>query len=89
MLKLIKSHSGKFALSDDSHGPHAVGLNYHRLAMYLRLVGIDEIWYLRRTEEANSSGRFVCAEKGAGNWWEGRFWKEKGIETDGLAVSAS
>jgi hypothetical protein len=45
-------------------------------------MGIGEIWYLRRAGEANVSGRFVCAEKAVGNWWEDQFWKGKSIEPE-------
>ncbi|KDQ54084.1 hypothetical protein JAAARDRAFT_38696 [Jaapia argillacea MUCL 33604] len=77
VIKLIQKHGGRFALSDDSHGPHAVGLNYDRMASYLRKVGIDEVWYLKRTDSGpvNAAARRMAAVKVDGNWWEHHFWK--------------
>ncbi len=43
-------------MSDDSHGPHAVGLNYDRLYRYMQEVGIKELWYLAN-DHAPSEGR--------------------------------
>jgi histidinol-phosphatase (PHP family) len=63
-------------LSDDSHGPHAVGLNYPRLLKYACTVGIKEMWYLERSQEPNIGGRFVGSRKVAGNWWEDSFWSK-------------
>ncbi|KAG6828700.1 hypothetical protein H0H87_001113, partial [Tephrocybe sp. NHM501043] len=39
VVEMILKHRGRFALSDDSHGPHAVGLNYRRLPEYLKSTG--------------------------------------------------
>lgn len=45
-FQLIKQKGGRFTLSDDSHGVHAVGLNYNRLGDYLKRAGVDQLWYL-------------------------------------------
>lgn len=45
VISLIKQHGGRFTLSDDSHGPLAVGLNYAKLQAYLVEQEIHEIWY--------------------------------------------
>jgi histidinol-phosphatase (PHP family) len=74
VVQLILSHGGRFALSDDSHGPHAVGLNYTRAAEYLLRVGVSELWFLHPSEVPNASGRHVCAIKAEGKWWEHAFW---------------
>ncbi|RDB16037.1 putative histidinol-phosphatase [Hypsizygus marmoreus] len=74
IVEVILKHGGRFALSDDSHGPHAVGLNYHRLAEYLRAVGVSELWYLQRCETPNSAGRNVRPVRVDGEWWKHTFW---------------
>ncbi|KAJ9480111.1 Histidinol-phosphatase [Pseudozyma hubeiensis] len=48
VLDLIRSLDGRLCLSDDSHGVHAVGLNYLRLKEYLIDAGVDTIWYLEK-----------------------------------------
>ncbi len=72
--KVIKEAGGKFALSDDSHGPHAVGLNYARMAEYVRHVGISELWVLEGSPVKNEAGRSVQARKIEERWWEHPFW---------------
>ena len=62
-MQLILKHGGRFALSDDSHGPHAVGLNYHRLLEYIRRVGVIELWFLHHSDTCNAAGRAVHAVK--------------------------
>ncbi|PCH44373.1 histidinol phosphate phosphatase H [Wolfiporia cocos MD-104 SS10] len=81
VVELIKKHGGRFALSDDSHGPHAVGLNYSRLAEYVREVGIDELWVLHRTAAPNAGGRYLHPRRVEGNWWEHSFWSSQGTPT--------
>ena len=61
-------------LSDDSHGPHAVGHNYDKLRKYLRGMQVTDIWFLERCEEGNSAGRHVRGRKVEGNWWSDPFW---------------
>ena len=70
-------HGGRFALSDDSHGPHAVGLNYHRLADFLHRLQITEVYYLESSPSLslNAAGRRIRSCRLVGNWWEHRFWK--------------
>ncbi|KAJ7058490.1 Polymerase/histidinol phosphatase-like protein [Mycena amicta] len=46
ILEVILAHGGRLALSDDSHGPHAVGLNYARIPDYLHRAGVQELWTL-------------------------------------------
>ncbi|PIL25971.1 hypothetical protein GSI_11725 [Ganoderma sinense ZZ0214-1] len=75
VVKVILQNDGRFALSDDSHGPHAVGLNYHRLVEYGRRVGITELWVLRISSSPNAAGRNVCPQRLEGQWWEYQFWK--------------
>ncbi|KAI0080487.1 histidinol phosphate phosphatase H [Panus rudis PR-1116 ss-1] len=71
---MIQQYHGRFALSDDSHGPHAVGLNYRRLVEYGREADIDNLWFLQSSEKPNGAGRFVHAVKVEGDWREDTFW---------------
>jgi histidinol-phosphatase (PHP family) len=57
--QLIKSLDGTFVLSDDSHGPATVGLNYDRLESYVKEMNITRLARLERTKESNAAGRFV------------------------------
>ncbi|KAI1789696.1 histidinol phosphate phosphatase H [Ganoderma leucocontextum] len=75
VVKIVLQNGGRFALSDDSHGPHAVGLNYHRLVEYGHRVGITELWVLRLSSSPNAAGRKVSPQQVDGQWWEHRFWK--------------
>ena len=78
---MIQRHNGRFTLSDDSHGPHAVGLNYHRLPEYLQTVAISELWFLQRSNTPNVAGRTVqaAAAKVSGEWLEHEFWRARSI----------
>jgi histidinol-phosphatase (PHP family) len=86
LLQLIKSSGGKLCLSDDSHGPAAVGLNYGRLRSYLIQERVNQIWYL--TDERESTGKVdedrsgdegmggkVWAKKYEGDWAADVFWE--------------
>ncbi|KZT63644.1 histidinol phosphate phosphatase H [Daedalea quercina L-15889] len=85
VAELIMKHGGRFALSDDSHGPHAVGLNYDRMAQYVQRLGVEELWVLERCERANVGGRFVQSRKVDGKWWQHPFWKTRGLEPTSAA----
>ncbi len=77
-VQIVKEHGGRFTLSDDSHGPHAVGLNYHRLVGYARRVGIEDLWVLASPslpDGASAVRRGVVSHKVTGQWWEDPFWK--------------
>ena len=83
-MQIILAAGGRFTLSDDSHGPHAVGLNYCRLVQYARRVGINELWVLDCSgSERNVAGRPGIANKVQGVWWEHEFWKR--LELRGTA----
>ncbi|KAI9069175.1 hypothetical protein FKP32DRAFT_1600067 [Trametes sanguinea] len=81
--QVILQEGGRFVLSDDSHGPHAVGLNYHRIPEYARRVGIKELWVLERAQGSvrNAAGRAVVPRKVEGDWLEHPFWSR--LEKDG------
>ncbi|KAF7792212.1 hypothetical protein EIP86_003245 [Pleurotus ostreatoroseus] len=74
VVKVIQECGGRFALSDDSHGPHAVGLNYARMRAYLRRVGVDELWVLEAADTPNAGGRKTRSRRIEGRWWEHAFW---------------
>jgi len=68
-LEMIVQLGGKVALSDDSHGTQAVGLNYGRLFEYLKTSGIKEIYHLVGVE-----GGRARAVKVEGDWSTDPFW---------------
>ncbi|BGP48275.1 hypothetical protein JCM10450v2_004147 [Rhodotorula kratochvilovae] len=75
VFDLILAKGGRFTLSDDSHGPHAVGLHYDRAYAYLRERNVQELWRLVPALKSEGSGgvrRGVRAEK-----IEGRPWLEE------------
>ncbi|KAJ7756883.1 Polymerase/histidinol phosphatase-like protein [Mycena maculata] len=74
VLQLILRHGGRLALSDDSHGPHAVGLNYGRLPEYLQRAGVNELWFLEHSETPNEAGRNIRATKMDQPWATHSFW---------------
>jgi len=76
--QLVLKHGGRFALSDDSHGPHAVGLNYRRLAEYLRAAGVFELWYLQKSDNRNAAGRCMRPVRVTGSWSDATFWLSNG-----------
>lgn len=81
---MIVSLNGRLCLSDDSHGPLAVGLNYHRLHAYVVANSLTDIWYLSldrghtpALEQGVADGRKrsgrVTPRKAEG-WLESDFW---------------
>ena len=77
--QIIHRHNGRFTLSDDSHGPHAVGLNYHRLPEYLQAVSISELWVLQCSNVPNAAGRTIQAVKLSGEWLHHELWPVRSI----------
>ncbi|KAF7290392.1 Histidinol-phosphatase [Mycena chlorophos] len=77
ILEIILAHGGRLALSDDSHGPHAVGLNYGRLPEYLHQAGVRELWTLDACEAANTVARgMVKPVRTKGDWQAHAFWAQ-------------
>ncbi|THH30781.1 hypothetical protein EUX98_g3400 [Antrodiella citrinella] len=76
VVRLIQRYDGRFTLSDDSHGPHAVGLNYARMKEYVERLGIQEIWVLDRTDQPHTAGRYTRPRKVADNYLEHKFWSQ-------------
>lgn len=75
--QLVLKHGGRFALSDDSHGPNAVGLNYGPLAEYLKAAGVSDLWYLQNSDTQNAAGRHNRAVRLDGKWLDSQFWRNK------------
>ena len=73
-LQLICQEGGRLTLSDDSHGPQAVGLNYALVKEYLESAGIKELWYLEESTVPNAGGRKTRPVRLAGEWQLHRFW---------------
>ncbi|EJU01619.1 histidinol phosphate phosphatase H [Dacryopinax primogenitus] len=72
VLNLIIQSGGRLCLSDDSHGPQAVGLNYHRLPGYLEAAGVKELWYLKRVTNSDTSKVEACRYEN--DWALDPFW---------------
>ncbi|KAI0633937.1 histidinol phosphate phosphatase H [Trametes polyzona] len=85
VVQIVLEEGGRFALSDDSHGPHAVGLNYHRLPEYARRVGISELWTLERPQtrtHQNAGGRWLVPRKISDPWINHPFWNRTKRQDD-------
>lgn len=53
---------GKFTLSDDSHGIAQVGTNYGRGLDYLKSLGVESLWTLRREVSAEEGKKAKLVE---------------------------
>ena len=67
VVRMIQGEGGKFALSDDSHGPERVGLNFNQLKAWAQGLGIDGVWKLERR-----GGKIKAAE--VNTIWDDEFW---------------
>ncbi|KAJ7118024.1 Polymerase/histidinol phosphatase-like protein [Mycena crocata] len=76
LLEIIVKHQGRLTLSDDSHGLHAVGLNYGRVPEYLQRAGVADMWYLDYSETPNPGGRNMGATKMDQHWDRHPFWTQ-------------
>ncbi|KAJ6515378.1 Polymerase/histidinol phosphatase-like protein [Mycena sanguinolenta] len=76
LLQIIVQHGGRLTLSDDSHGPTSVGLNYARLPEYLHRAGVTELWFLEYSDTPNTSGRHSRAVKMDRHWADHPFWAQ-------------
>ncbi|GAA5957453.1 hypothetical protein JCM3765_001146 [Sporobolomyces pararoseus] len=52
----ILERGGRFTLSDDSHGPQAVGLHYDLAYRYLKDRNVQQLWQLSTTGERREGG---------------------------------
>ncbi|KAJ1299998.1 hypothetical protein OPQ81_011832 [Rhizoctonia solani] len=59
IVRLIQSLGGMFVLSDDSHGPGTVGLNYDKLEAYAKEMGVTRVACLERVGSSNIGRRFL------------------------------
>ncbi|CAG8801869.1 157_t:CDS:2, partial [Dentiscutata erythropus] len=77
ILKLIIEKGGKLTISDDCHGPQAVGMNYHKLYDYLKEFNINELYYLDIDFEKPKEGRKVVVKVMRNvlelDFWNGEF----------------
>lgn len=76
--QLILAEGGRLCLSDDSHGPHAVGLHYRDAYKWLRSQNVDTLYYLDapksgETPLARGRGKTVV-RKAQTPWWEHPFF---------------
>ncbi|BGP55611.1 hypothetical protein JCM8202_004679 [Rhodotorula sphaerocarpa] len=55
VFDLILRKEGRFTLSDDSHGPQAVGLHYDQAYRYLDERRLDTLWRLERPKDGSAS----------------------------------
>ena len=51
ILQLLLARKGRLCLSDDSHGPHAVGLHYNDAYKYLRDQNVQTLYHLEHPQE--------------------------------------
>lgn len=58
IVKMIQKFGGAFCLSDDSHGPHQIGLNYKRTAQYIREMEITQLGRLA-CHDGTKHGQFI------------------------------
>ncbi|BFZ62891.1 hypothetical protein YB2330_004001 [Saitoella coloradoensis] len=70
VCELMMRKGVKFCLSDDSHGPHHVGLNYWRTMEYVRELGLEKICYLGKDGEGEVEVREMAVEE----VWQDPFW---------------
>ncbi|KAI0644156.1 polymerase/histidinol phosphatase-like protein [Trametes meyenii] len=73
VTQIILQAGGRFALSDD-------GLNYCRLWLYARQVGISELWALEPSSLPNFSGRPIARKPVPGFWDQHPFWKKRRVQ---------
>ncbi|KAI9833887.1 MAG: hypothetical protein M1819_003396 [Sarea resinae] len=55
ICEAFRDLGGRFTLSDDSHAPEQVGLNYHRVLQHLKTCGIETVYYLHRDDDDGST----------------------------------
>jgi len=67
VVRMIQGEGGKFALSDDSHGPERVGLNFNQLKLWAQGLRIEGVWKLERR-----GGKIEAVE--VNDVWNDAFW---------------
>lgn len=70
---------GRFCLSDDAHKIDQVGLNYYKALEYVKLLGIDRLYYLERLSAGGTGADVLdeCAVRSitVEDLEKERFWK--------------
>ncbi|BFZ58541.1 hypothetical protein PYCC9005_005604 [Savitreella phatthalungensis] len=56
IVAMVKQAGGRFCLSDDSHGPHHVALNYDGLQRYVREMDITEVFRVAPIRQTGGKG---------------------------------
>lgn len=76
IAQLILDLGGKLCLSDDSHGPQAVGNHYKAARDYLERMGVDELYFLAplSSSEGNVGRRQTEVRRVKGDWRNLPFW---------------
>ncbi|EGG12730.1 uncharacterized protein MELLADRAFT_86982 [Melampsora larici-populina 98AG31] len=86
ILKSISKLGGRLTLSDDSHGPHQVGMNYAGVLEYLTQHQVKEIWFLEQVNKNPSEPldktimlprRRVKASLLPDRWQDHSFWSKE------------
>jgi len=57
VVRYIRQRGGRFTLSDDAHGPDAIGQDYDKLEEYIHDLGLLDYWFLGGGDAPNPSGR--------------------------------
>ncbi|TDL20698.1 histidinol-phosphatase [Rickenella mellea] len=87
VTQIISELGGRFTISDDSHGPQAVGHNYEKLYKYMRELELPELWYLSEGSISNKTGRKLVPVREHGEWKANRFWGSRKGSWDSLRHS--
>nr|ODN86511.1 histidinol-phosphatase (PHP family) [Cryptococcus depauperatus CBS 7841] len=78
---LVLDLGGKICLSDDSHGVSHVGLNYLKMAEYLKSMRVKRIWYLvpvslRQEGDEDVGKRRRVVTRPLDDWYDHPFWSK-------------
>lgn len=74
--QLILDLGGKLCLSDDAHGPDAVGKHYRQAKDYLERMGVTMLHHLVPTSGGKVGRRRTEARRVEGDWRELPFWSK-------------
>ncbi|TIA91267.1 hypothetical protein E3P99_01166 [Wallemia hederae] len=78
ILTLVQTHKARLTLSDDTHTPENVGLNYWRVFEYLKSHDIRDLYHLESCDRgAEGAGRrgYTVVKKYDGLWSTDDFWR--------------
>ncbi|KAI8807383.1 Polymerase/histidinol phosphatase-like protein [Cladochytrium replicatum] len=74
IVKYMQSEGVKFVLSDDSHGPNAVAMNYYKLHEYLKEMEISKVFYWTRLRSSSGSENSRLELQSVENVLDHPFW---------------